>query len=316
MSKIFKNLMNNGYTTHYSDGSKSTTFKNVTDSGYTTHHDDGSKSVTYRNVTDSGFTTYDIPNHQTGGFDDGGLFDGPCLVFGATVIFLSFVALLKLGKSAILALLLIAVSILVRVLLNRKYGTGFFTLWAHPLTLLGWRLLANALLKNTNGNFLEYFGVFFLTIGIIISCFWDCSSFGMFFYEFTTIIFMVVMKAYGEYAPYWMLAVMGVIATIATIVIVTKRSIASQPINPIQNPQSHASTPKAQSVHQTQAQSTPKPQARPASKSQTPVSTIKPPLGTTTPSVQRQQITEKSKEDQEFEEKLQQIVAEMLRERE
>lgn len=77
MSKTFKNLINGGYTTHHSDGSKSTTFKNLTDSGYTTYHDNGSKSVTYQNITDSGFTTHDISNHQTGGFNDGGLLDVP-----------------------------------------------------------------------------------------------------------------------------------------------------------------------------------------------------------------------------------------------
>lgn len=270
MSKTFKNVTNNGYTTYHSDGSKSTTFKNVMDSGYTTHHSDGGKSVTYQNVTDSGFTTYDISNHQTSGFDDGGLFDGPCLVFGATVIFLSFVALFKLGKSALLALVLIAVSILVRIFLDRKYDTGFFSLWAHPVTLLGWRLLVNAMWENTNGNFLEIFGIFFLSLGILCTFFLDCGSFGMFLYECMTLIFMVFMKAYGEYAPYWLLAVMGAIAVIATIVVVLKRSTIPQPDKPVQNPQNRVSVSKTQQSSRPQMQPRSRSQAQMAPKPQTP----------------------------------------------
>lgn len=266
MSKTFKNLINGGYTTHHSDGSKSTTFKNLTDSGYTTYHDNGSKSVTYQNITDSGFTTHDISNHQTGGFNDGGLLDVPCLVFGATIILVAILSLFTLGKSAIFALLLIAVSVLVRGLLNRKYDTGFFSLWAHPFTLLGWRLLVNALWQNTTFSFMAVFGIFFLSVGILVSFFWDCGSFGMFFYEFVTLIFMVFMKAYGEYAPYWMLAVMWAIAVIATIVVTLKRQVTSQPNKPVQNSRSYTSAPKTPPVSRPQVQPMSKPQTKPAPK--------------------------------------------------
>ncbi len=217
-SKTYKNITDSGYTTYHSGGSKSSTYKNVLSEGYTTYHDDGSKSVTHKNLTDSGFTTYRVPND--------GAFDFLYVIFGGMVIALSLLSLFALGSSAILSIALIAISILARILLNRKRGTTIFVLWAHPFTLLGWRLLVNSMWQNSNGNFLEPFGILFLSIGVIATLFLDCGeSFGMFFYAFATMIVMFVMKAYGEYAPYWMVVVMCGIALIATLIKVTKKKV-------------------------------------------------------------------------------------------
>lgn len=305
MSKTFKNVTNDGYTTYHSDGSKSTTFQNVTDSGYTTHHDDGGKSVTYQNILIPGFTTYDIPDYQAGGLDDGGLLGNLSLIFGMTIILASVLSLFGLGKSGIFALSMIGISIIAKIILNRKFNTCFFTLWAHPLTLLGWRLLVNAMWENNDGDIFVFFGVFFLTVGVIATGLVDNSPFGMFFYQFLTVIMMVVMKAYGEYAPYWQVAVMVAIAVIATIVAVLKRSVVSQADRPIQNPQSHTVVPRVQ------------PQTRPTPKPQAPAMAAKIPAAQPSiPSVKQQKIAEETKEEEDFDKKVRRIVAGMVRERE
>lgn len=216
MEKTHKNVLDSGYTTYHDDGSKSVTYKNVTDTGYTTYHSDGSKTVSYQHFTNDGYSSVHIPADHSFDFIYG--------IFAFSVVFLSIVSLFSLGKHAIIALALLALSVVARVLIVRKNEkTIAGLLWFYPFTLLGWRLLVNAMWEHTNGNFLEPFGIFFISLGIIATLFLDSRSFVSFSYGFLTFIIMVIAKAYGEYVPYWLVLVMLVIALIWTLAKGAKR---------------------------------------------------------------------------------------------
>ena len=211
-SKTYKNALNDGYTTYHSDGSTSKTYKNTLDDGYTTFHSDGSTSKTYKNSLFGGFTTY----HSDSGLGElSGMMGG---ILAGFIILLSIISLFSLGKFAVVSIILILVSIVCRILLNVKHGTVFYTFWAHPFTLLGWRFVINTMWSNSNGNFLEPFGVVFIAIGILASLFRDCSeNFAMFMYAFMTTFAMILVKSWGDHAPYFLIGVMLVIALFATL---------------------------------------------------------------------------------------------------
>ena len=93
MSKTYKNISDNGYTTYYKDGSRSVSYKNITDNGYTTYHDDGSRSVTYKNTFDNGYTTfhYNSPSSPDYNATSNSKF-GMVIVWGSYIVFCGFFA--------------------------------------------------------------------------------------------------------------------------------------------------------------------------------------------------------------------------------
>ncbi len=210
VTKTYKNVMGEGYTSYHDDGGVTKTYKDVMGEGYTSYYDDGSVTKTYKNVMGEGYTSYHMPADHS--------FDFIYVIFAVSFIFLSIVSLISLGKHAIVSLALLAISVAARaILINKRETPGVF-LWLYPFTLLGWRLLVNAMWNHTNGNYLEPFGVFFITLGIVASLFIDCHAFGWFFYGFLTLIVMVVAKAYGQYVPYYIVSIMLSVALLWTVI--------------------------------------------------------------------------------------------------
>ncbi len=210
-SKTYRNLSGSGTTTYHEDGTKSKTYENLTNDGFTTYHEDGSKTVSFPNVTDSGFTSYHTPAAAE--------FDFLYAIFGVILIALSVLSLFELGIGAILSIALMALSIAARIILNRKHQTTLFVFWAHPFTLLGWRLLVNSMWAGTNGNILELFGIFVLTLGIVATLFLDCGdSFGMFFYAAASLLVMLVAKAFGDLVPYFLVLALLAVAFLVTVI--------------------------------------------------------------------------------------------------
>ena len=247
-SKTYSNISGSGYTTYHSDGSSSKTYSNISGNGYTTYNSDGSSSKTYSNISGGGYTTYHsngstskslpglsgvLSTFSSGGADIGSgsvpdagaeLLGSICWVIYIGIIIASIVSLIQLGKSAVLALIIMLTSVIVRLVLNAHFQTTFFVLWLHPFALLGWRLLTNAMWAHTNHNFLEPFGIFYITIGLIASYFLDClESKAMFMYAGVSFFIMFFGRAYGSLVPFAICGILLIVAFLSTVVYIKLR---------------------------------------------------------------------------------------------
>ncbi len=197
-SETTKDLFGDGYTTHHSDGSSSRSRRRKTLFGgevIETTHQDGSKSVTtkdkygnlrtrHSNGTETftskdsfgaGYTTrdaYPSSGIYSDSISSGGA-GGELIILGLIAFgIFSVITLFKI-ESAIVILPILFATIIIRIILTRKFDTGFFFLWFHPATLLCWRLLCKKFLiySKDNGGAFQLLGmlfvIFFILMGII-----------------------------------------------------------------------------------------------------------------------------------------------------
>ena len=169
-----------------------------------------------------------IPFSSSGGSTAGGsasdaFWGGASIWISFMIIVASIVALIQLGSSAIASLVMIAATIFARAWLNKKNDTTFYTFWVFPFTLLGYRLLVNAMWAHTNANFMEPAGIVFILIGILGSVFIDNGeNIVTGTYCIVTLFFMFVAKGYGENAPYILILLMLGVALCVTPIYLSK----------------------------------------------------------------------------------------------
>ena len=164
-SKTYKNIVDSGYTTYHSDGSKSVTYENMLDNGVTTYHSDGSKSVTYQNMTNNGYTTYHSKSVSSQGnpLSNVGYAVGGFSVLAVCVI-CSFVVL---KYSSILPIGIIIASYLIALPMGRIIGESNAFLITQPFFFYGIQhFVALAWTKHGDVDFLV--GVYGVLGGIVL----------------------------------------------------------------------------------------------------------------------------------------------------
>jgi hypothetical protein len=243
MSKTYKNIMDDGYTTYHDNGCKSTTYKNLTDNGYTTYHEDGSTSVTYKNVLDNGSTTFHYnsngsPNHPQ------------CNNFGASIGIVWFLYVLfcgffsyciynTIGSEMWKYLLLMFVPSVVLLFLRNVVNGSVLSACAHSISCLGARLLMDTL-KSTHtapgdASLWRYTGIFGLLIISVFSiwivveiCDLDNAPITVFYFCSYALVLLVLpiiksilpqIKGVSFHGPldYYWLGVMLIVAVIDTV---------------------------------------------------------------------------------------------------
>ena len=118
-------------------------------------------------------------------YPSSGAYSNPVPVAGDLFVELMILAMMGFGIYSIITLFKVQyaivllpslfATIIIRVILTRKFDSGFFFLWFHPATLLCWRLLCKyySIFSHDNEDTLQLFGmifvIFLILMGIIES---------------------------------------------------------------------------------------------------------------------------------------------------